>query len=94
MKTRQIKELMVPISEYASIHENASMAEAIQAIENEDKQYGDSPYRHHSLVVINDRKHVVGRLSQVDIMRAMEPRYCEIEDAHWVGRTVLSKKML
>ena len=94
MKTWLVKELMIPISEYASIHEDANITEAMQAIESKNKSYGESPYRHHSLVVINDNKHVVGHLSQVDIMRAMEPRYGKLEDAHWVSRSELSRDML
>ena len=94
MKAKQVKELMVPISDYATIHEEASMAEAIKAFENEDKQYGNAPYRHHSLVVIDNNQHVVGRLSQVDMMHALEPRYSEIGEARWIGRSVLSKKVL
>jgi len=96
MKTRQVKELMVPISEYATIHESAYMAEAIQALESEKRRYKEGPYRHQSLVVIDDNRHVVGRLSQVDIMRAMEPRYGELgmEDERWMSRSFLSKKVL
>jgi CBS-domain-containing membrane protein len=96
MKTRQVKELMVPISEYATIHASANMVEAIQALESEKRRYKEGPYRHQSLVVIDENRHVVGRLSQVDIMRAMEPRYRQIGagDDRWIGRSVLSKKVL
>lgn len=95
MQTKQIKELMVPIADYATIDEDATMEEAMQALENEDKKFGDSPYRHQSLVVIDNNKHVVGRLSQVDMMRALEPGYNMIGNQdRWMGRTVLSKKVL
>jgi CBS domain-containing protein len=94
MKTKYIKGLMVPISDYATVHENASLAEAIRALENEKKRYGDAPYRHQSLVVIDSHQHVVGRLSQVDMMRAFEPGYSKIEEPKWFGRSGLSKKML
>ncbi|MFH1985459.1 MAG: CBS domain-containing protein [Pseudomonadota bacterium] len=94
MKTRLVKELMVPISDYATIHEGASMAEAIRALESEKKRYGDAPYRHQSLVVIDVNRHVVGRLSQVDMMHALEPRYSQLGDARWIGRSVLSKSVL
>lgn len=94
MITKLIKEIMVPISDYVTIHEDASMAKAIQSLESENKSYGDSPYRHQSLVVTNRKNYVVGRLSQVDIMRAMEPRYCKIGSGQWVSRSVLSKEVL
>ena len=94
MKTKHVKELMIPISDYATVHEGATMAEAIRAFENEKKRYGDVPYRHQSLVVIDSNQHVVGRLSQVDMMHALEPRYSEIGESRWIGRSVLSKKVL
>jgi CBS domain-containing protein len=94
MKSRQVKDLMVSIEDYATIHEDATIFEAIKALENADRRHGDKPYRHQSLVVIDANRHVVGRLSQVDIMHAMEPRYTELGDAHWIGRSVLSREVL
>lgn len=95
MQTKKVSELMVPIADYATIHEDATMEEAMQALESENKKFGDAPYRHQSLVVINDNKHVVGRLSQIDMMRSLEPGYGQISDNHhWMGRSVLSKQVL
>lgn len=94
MKTKHVKDLMVPISDYATVHEDASMAEAIRALENEKKRYGDAPYRHQSLVVIDSNQHVVGRLSQVDMMHALEPGYKAVGESSWIGLSRLSKKML
>lgn len=85
---------MVPISDYATIHEDATMAEAIQALENESRQHAGGPYRHQSLVVIDSNNHVIGRLSQVDMMRAMEPRYHKLGNARWTHNMELSKEVL
>ncbi len=94
MKTRQVRELMVPIADYATIHADATIGEAILALENENKRHGDKPYRHQSLVVINAERHAVGRLSQIDIMHAMEPRYGELGDPRWIGQSVFSRRAL
>ena len=94
MKTKLVNELMVPISDYATIHENANMADAMRAFESEKRRYGTSPYRHQSLVVLDEKRHVVGRLSQVDMMRALEPGYRAIGESRWVGRMSLSLKVL
>ncbi|MGD9249588.1 MAG: CBS domain-containing protein [Desulfobacterales bacterium] len=94
MKNRQVRELMVPIADYATIHAEATIGEAILALENENRSHGDKPYRHHSLVVIDADRHVVGRLSQIDIMHALEPRYSELGDARWIGQSVFSRSAL
>ena len=94
MKSRHIKDLMVPISDYATIHADATIGEAILALENQNQRHGEKPYRHQSLIVIDGNRRVVGRLSQVDIMRAMEPRYMEIGDASWVRKSVFDRRAL
>ncbi len=94
MKTRQVRDLMVPITDYATIHADATIGEAIVALENENKRHGDKPYRHHSLVVIDANRHAVGRLSQIDIMHALEPRYSELGEARWIGQSVFSRSAL
>ena len=94
MKSKLVNSLMVPISDYATIHEDANMQEAMQAFENGNKRYGKAPYRHQSLVVLDSGRQVIGRLSQVDMMRALEPRYRELGESRWIARSPLSKKVL
>lgn len=94
MKTRLVKDMMVPISDYATVSQDATLFEAFKALESEKKRYGDEPYRHNSLVVLDENKHVVGRVSQVDLMRALEPKYSEIGDMRSMGKMYLSDKML
>jgi CBS domain-containing protein len=94
MKTKQIKELMVPLSDYATVSKDATLREALRSLESEKRRYEERPYRHRSLVVIDDNRHAVGRVSQIDIMRALEPGYAEVGDASWIARSRLSTRML
>ena len=94
MKTRIVGELMVPVSDYATVSKDATLKEALKALENENLRHGDSPYRHRSLIVVNERRHAVGRVSQIDIMRALEPGYSQVGDARWIDRSRLSRRML
>ncbi len=94
MKTKPVKELMVPIADYATVSKDATLREALEALENEKRRHGDGPYRHRSLVVIDEENRVVGRVSQIDIMRALEPRYAEVGEADWIARSRLSTRML
>lgn len=94
MKSRRVKDLMIPIADYATIKAEATIGEALAALENQNRRHGDKPYRHQSLIVIDAKRHAVGRLSQVDIMRAMEPRYMEIGDASWVRKSVFDRRAL
>ena len=94
MKTKTVGTLMVPLSEYATVSKDATVKEALRSLENKNMSYGDGPYRHSSLVVVNKDGHAVGRVSQVDIMRALEPGYSQLGDSRWIERSRLSERML
>ena len=94
MKTRTVGELMVPVSKYATVSKNATLTEALKALEDENMRYGDRPYRHASLVVVDKNGRAVGRVSQIDIMRALEPGYSEVGDTRWIERSGLTRRML
>ena len=80
MKTSTIKELMVPLAEYATVSEDANILEAIDALENAQKAFDQKRYRHRAVLVLNDEKRVVGKLSQHDIIQALEPEYKESKE--------------
>ncbi len=84
---------MVPVADYALVPEKATLKEALVALENDKRRYKEGPYRHQSLVVVDANQHVVGRLSQIDIMRALEPRYKNVGDMT-SGLAGLTSKML
>ena len=94
MKLVKVHEIMVPLSDYATVPATANLEEALKALENEKRQYKDGPYRHRSLVVVDENQHAVGRVSQIDIMRALEPRYKDIGDITNLGLAGLTSKML
>jgi CBS-domain-containing membrane protein len=94
MKSKAIQEIMVPVSDYALVSETATLKEALVALENDKRRYKDGPYRHQSLVVVDANRHVVGRLSQIDIMRALEPRYKNVGNMSNMGFAGLTSKML
>jgi len=78
MEDIRVKQIMVPLSEYATVSDKANLVEAIRAMENKNMRFGDGPYRHRAVLVMDSKKRVVGKLGQVDIMRALEPNYDKI----------------
>jgi len=75
MEASTIKELMVPLAEYATVSENANVLEAVNALEAAQKAFHPNRYRHRAVLVLDRGKRVVGKLSQHDIIQALEPHY-------------------
>lgn len=72
MDNFKVKDLMVPLSEYASVPESASLYEAILALEKAQTEFDHTKYRHRAVLVLNANRRVVGKLSQLDVLRALE----------------------
>jgi CBS domain-containing protein len=75
MKTLFVKDLMIPLAEYATVSKNATLQDAVLALEEAQKAFRKGPYKHRAILVYDENSHVVGKVSQLDILRALEPKY-------------------
>ena len=80
MKRFKVKDLMVPISEYGVISEDASILDAVLALEKAQLAFDMTRYRHRAILVQDSRKRIVGKLGQLDVLRSLEPKYKEMRD--------------
>jgi CBS domain-containing protein len=92
VKSYKVKDLMVPLSEYATVSEDATLYEAVISLENAQENFEDkhTRYRHRAILVLDKKGNVVGKLSQLDVLRALEPKYQEMiqgEGLHRYGFT-------
>jgi hypothetical protein len=69
-----VKDLMVPISEYATIPEGSSLFKAVITLENAKQELTGAVYPHWMVLIMGKNKKVLGKLSQLDILRAISPR--------------------
>jgi CBS domain-containing protein len=66
-----VKDLMVPISEYATVPEGSTLFQAVLALEKAQEEFDNTKYRHRAVLVTDKNKRVVGKLSQHDVLRAI-----------------------
>ena len=84
MKEKKVKEVMVPLSDYATVSEDATLAEAVRELK---KARDDNRYiRKHRAVLAYDKEgHITGKLSFRCIFKALEPKYGQIENPEGIG---------
>lgn len=78
MKSYTVSDLMVPLAEYATVSEDATLCEAILALEKSQEAFDQTRYRHRAILVYDKENKIVGKISQVDALRALEPKYAEL----------------
>jgi len=81
MRSYQVKDLMVPLSEYATVPQSATLLYAIDSLRKAQAAFGQDRYRHRAILVFNDNNHFVGKLSQHDLIAALEPNYKEMKSS-------------
>ena len=78
MQTYLVKDLMVPLAEYATVTEDATLFDAVSALEKAQEDFDHTRYRHRAVLVLNTAGEVVGKVSQMDALKALEPKYAEM----------------
>lgn len=66
---------MLPLSEYATVSQEATVQEAVQALEKAQTDFQKNRYAHRAILVYDKKNNIVGKLSQLDILRSLEPKY-------------------
>jgi CBS domain containing-hemolysin-like protein len=79
MKTIIVKELMVPIEEYATVPQEANLHDAVLALEEAQTAYDSSKHKHRAILVLDSEQNVVGKLDMLDTLKALEPKYAELD---------------
>ncbi len=71
MKNYKAKDLMVPLSEYATVAVGSTLHEAVLALEKAQEEFRENRCAHRAVLILDKDKQVVGKLSQLDFLRAM-----------------------
>lgn len=90
MKTRLVKDLMVPLAEYATVNEDASLYAAVLALEEAQKKFRQDAYKHRAILVLDKGGRVVGKLSQLDVIKGLEAGYKKMGDFKGISHTGFS----
>ena len=86
MNERKVKDMMVPLDEYATVSEDANLYETVLALEKAQQDFDQTRYRHRAVLVYDKNKQIVGKVSQLDILKALEPKYGRIMDSKTISR--------
>ena len=97
MKRLKVKDLMIPLGEYTTVSENATLYEAVRVLREVQKKYLEQAkasrevrYPHRAVLVLDSQGRVVGKISQLDVLRALEPQYARIMTSPSLGRLAAS----
>ena len=94
MKTITVKELMVPLEAYATVHREATLREAVLALETAQMTLDASQHKHRAILVLDDSGKVVSKITMKNILLALEPNYGKVEGMGVLERSGFSPDLI
>lgn len=96
MDTSNVKDLMVPLDEYATVSKEATLQDAVLALEKAQEDLDRSRYHYlHRAILVYDRdKKIIGKISQLDILSALDPKYGEMGGSRSLSKAGFSPNFL
>ena len=94
MQTIKVKDLMVPLANCATVSEDATLYEAVMALEEAQSNVETGRDMHRAVLVRDRRGRVIGRISQLDARRGLEPKYGESDRLTEASKLVYSPEVL
>jgi CBS domain-containing protein len=75
LKTTRVKDVMVPLSEYATVSREATLFEAVHALKEAQANFDQTKYRHRAILIYDENNRIVGKVNFQSILRGLEPKY-------------------
>ena len=75
MKSKLVKDLMVPLSDYATVSEDATLGDAVAALKASQAGFDPDKHPHRAILILDEQRNVVGKISLLSILKALEPKY-------------------
>ncbi|MFH2090952.1 MAG: CBS domain-containing protein [Pseudomonadota bacterium] len=91
MKHKKVNELMIPLSEYATVKENDTLEKAIKTLKKSQTGPSSHTYPHRAVLVYDKNGKITGKVSSLDVLRALEPKYCQFGHTDQIARMGLSR---
>lgn len=94
MRTITVRELMVPLEAYATVSKEATLREAILALETAQMTIDPSRHKHRAILVLDDSGNVVSKITMKNILVALEPNYGKLEGTDVLERSGYSPDLI
>jgi len=94
MEEKRVRDLMLPLKEYALVSEDATLLEALYALDRAQTRLPAGKQLHRAVLVVNEREEVVGKLGHLGFLKALEPKYDQMGNLPALSQVGLSQEFL
>ncbi len=94
MNVKKVRDLMIPLSEYAVVPTSATLLDAVLALETAQRDLPPERQPYRAVLVADPGGKVVGKIGQLAFLRALEPKYGIVDDLGKLARAGISSEFV
>ncbi len=80
LDSKRVKDVMLPLSEYAVVSEDATLREALEALNEAQQGLPAGREPHRAVLVVDRNRKIVGKAGQLTFLKALEPKSSVLGD--------------
>lgn len=93
MNAKCVKELMIPLDAYAVVPRDATLVETVRAVRQAEHKLRPARQPARAVLVSDPDGTIVGQLGHLEILQALEARYCLLADMGRLSRSGVSEEL-
>jgi CBS domain-containing protein len=94
MELRNVKQLMVPVDRYAVVPLDATLIDAIMAMEEAQKRADPDLQPFRAVLVEDEHNAIVGKIGQIAFLRALQPQRKMLDDSGELASAGVSEQVI
>ena len=94
METRSVKELMIPLGEYAVVPSDASLVDAVRTLKAVERRLHPDRQPARAVLVVDSEGAVIGQLGHLEILQALESKYGLLGDLGVLSKAGVSEELV
>lgn len=94
MEKMKVRELMRLVEEFPRISSQATLSEAVDALERAQEEFVSGRSSQRIMLVHNDAGRIVGKISPMDVVQGLEPNYDKIDSLKNISHYHLGESTL
>ncbi len=75
MDMKKVKDIMVPLDDYAVVPQEATLLDAVLALDRAQERLPAGRDPHRAVLVVDEGGHVIGKVGQWSFLKSLEPKY-------------------
>lgn len=94
MKTKRVKDLSLPLSEYPVVGLDSTLKEALETLRRLRSEMTNRLHRPRAVLVADQNGEITGQVGHLDFLKALEPKYSMFGDLGSLARAGISEDFI